>query len=279
MGTPKDIAYLGPEGTYAHEMALKRYRGKRVKWTPCASVEAVFHYVAQSPERRGVVPIVNSSGGTIYETIDGLMNEELGLQIEEELSLNVRLALLGRKGRTVDTIYSHFVPFEHCDKWLKRRYPDVDRVPVNSTAIAAREASHSERAAAISNRRAASIYGLNVLTFPIPGVSKTNVTHFIIVARKPARLPRTSKTSLAVYLHNKPGALLDFLAPMADAGLNLSTLISRPIKGKPRQYAFFVDVDGDVHQPRLKGALKEACSRVDQVLVLGSYPSFRTYTS
>jgi chorismate mutase/prephenate dehydratase len=279
MASPKEIAYLGPEGTYAHEMALKRYRGKRMKLTPCASIEAVFDYVARSPQRRGVVPIVNSSGGTIYETIDGLMNENHGLHIEEELSLNVRLALLGRKGLPIETIYSHFVPFEHCDRWLKRRHPDVDRVPMNSTAIAAREASHSERAAAISNRRAATIYGLDVLVFPIPGVSRTNVTHFIIVGRKPSRLPRSSKTSLAVYLHNQPGALLDFLTPMAEAGLNLSTLISRPIKGKPKQYAFFVDVDGDVHQPRMKKALKEACRRVDQVLVLGSYPSFRTYTS
>jgi chorismate mutase/prephenate dehydratase len=279
MASPKEIAYLGPEGTYAHEMALKRYRGKRVMFTPCLSVEAVFEHVARSPQRRGVVPIVNSSGGTIYETIDGLMNEDLGLRIEEELSLDVRLALLGRKRQPIETIYSHFVPFEHCDQWLRRRYPGVNRVPMNSTAISAREASHSDCAAAISNRRAAAIYGLDVLVFPIPGISKTNVTHFIIVGRKPDRLPRTSKTSLAVYLHNQPGALLDFLTPMAEAGLNLSTLISRPIKGKPRQYAFFVDVDGDVNQPRMKKALKKACRKVDQVLVLGSYPSFRAYTS
>ena len=73
MSTAKDIAYLGPEGTYAHEMALKRYRGKRVTFTPCSSIEAVFEYAAQAPHRRGVVPIVNSSGGTIYDTIDGLM--------------------------------------------------------------------------------------------------------------------------------------------------------------------------------------------------------------
>lgn len=273
------IAYLGPEGTYAHEMALKRFRGQNAGFRPCSSIHQVMEYVAKSPRRRGIVPIVNSSGGTLYETIDGLMDGAHGLGIEEELSLNVRLALLGRKGQKVQTIYSHFVPFEHCDGWIKRRYPRAERVPVNSTAIAAREAARDPNAVAISNRRAASIYGLDVLVHPIPGVARANVTHFVVVTRKPSKLPRISKTSLAVYLRNRPGALLNFLQPFSDAGLNLSTLISRPIKGQPREYAFFVDVDGNPARPTMKRALQAAKRDARRIVVLGSYPSHRCYTS
>jgi len=275
-----EVIYLGPSGTYAYEVALKRFSGIVKRFRACESIREICQDVAASRSSRGIVPIVNSSGGMIYETIDNLLDDNLALCIEEEIALNVRLALLGRKGGTIGAIYSHFVPFKHCGDYLKKTYPAAKWVEVGSTAIAAREASNRNDGAAIGNRRAASIYGLDILRFPIPGLSSRNVTHFFVIGSKcTMALNRKAKTSLAVRLANKPGALFHFLKPLAERGLNLSRLISRPIPGQPKESAFFMDIDENYRKTCMKDALSEARLYTDGMRILGSYPSFRSYTS
>jgi len=115
-----EIAYLGPQGTFAHLVAEKRYRGRTL--IPQNSIDDVFRYVQADPGRKGIVPIENSSGGTIYETVDHLIDRSCTLSIQEELSIKVRLALLGHKRESVRVLYSHFAPFHHCDGWIKENF-------------------------------------------------------------------------------------------------------------------------------------------------------------
>lgn len=275
----REVVYLGPEGTYSHEVARKRFRGEEVRFVPRETVREMCAYVARRRSRCGVVPIVNSTGGTIYDTVDMLLDDGLGLSIDEEISLNVKLALLGHRGRSIKTIYSHPIPLEHCELWIARKFPNARTVALPSTAAAARNVADQADSAAISNRAAAAIYGLDVLTYPIPGASEINVTHFYVLSKQHTDRNRVRKTSLAVRLANRPGSLLSFLQPIADAGLNLSRIISRPIKGMPNQFAFFLDVEGNAASPSLKAALEKASAHADIMRILGSYPSFRTYTS
>lgn len=273
-----EIVYLGPEGTYAHEVARKRYLDGR-KLRGCESIQEICREVSETPALKGVVPIVNSSGGMIYETVDGLLDSKLALYIEEEIAINVRLALLGRKGKEIRTVFSHFAPFRHCGNWLRKEYPKAEWIEVASTGIAARAAAGTANAAAICNKRAAQIYGLEVLRFPLPGLSEKNVTHFFVIGGKYITLAKSDKTSLAIQLPNKPGSLYDFLKPLADAKMNLSRLISRPIPGRPKEFAFFMDIDESILNPQLKKVIEKLEDYSTEMRVVGSYPSFRIYTA
>ncbi|MBN2301671.1 MAG: ACT domain-containing protein [Lentisphaerae bacterium] len=272
-----EIAYLGPKGTFAYELARKRYGHVEHTMVSQETINDVFAYVTKRSSRIGVVPIDNSSGGTVYPTVDALLNESEQLEIQEEISIDVRLALLGRRGEKIDNIYTHFAPIKHCQKWLQKYYPSAQVIETGSTAIAAREASKIRNAAAIANRVCAGIYNMDILRHPIP-IRMKNMTHFFVIARHHTqRLQKISKTSLAVRLKNRTGSLYEFLRPMADAKINLSRIISRPIEGKPREFAFLIDVDENIHKHKLSNALKEAARHAQRIKVLGSYPCFRMY--
>jgi prephenate dehydratase len=271
-----EVAYLGPEGTYSHLVSEKRY-GRQVKLVPCPSIVDVFGYASEKASRHAVVPIENSSGGTVYETVDMLLSGRYDLRIEEQLDLNVKLALLGLKGEKIRILYSHFAPLIHCDSWIRRHLPDVERREVPSTALAAREAATVRYAAAIASRRAARIYRLKVLHYPLEE-DVPNVTQFFALARTCRKLKACRKTTFAVHLPNRPGSLCSFLEPFRDQGVNLSRIVSRPIPGRPSEYAFFVDIDGIREQRTVKTAIEAASRTGAHLRVIGSYPvrCFRT---
>ena len=271
-----EVAYLGPEGTYSHLVAEKRY-GRGAKLVPCPSVVDVFAYAAEKPSRHAIVPIENSSGGTIYETVDMLLSGRYNLSIEEGLDLHVRLALLGMKGERIRILYSHFAQFIHCDSWIRRHLPQVERREVPSTAIAAREAATVRHAAAIASRRAAKIYHLNLLNYPLEE-DVPNVTQFLALTRHCRAMRDARKTTFAVHLPNRPGSLCSFLEPFRDQKVNLSRIISRPIPGRPSEYAFFVDVAGIPKQKAVKTAMVAAADTGAHLRVIGSYP-VRTFTA
>ncbi len=274
------IFYLGPPGTFTHEVARKRFGRQGATFRDEETVMGVCEKVAGSRGPcKGIIPIDNSTGGTIYTSVDALLDDRLDLHIQEEIALNVSLALIGRPGEEIRRLYTHFAPMRHCKQWIESRHPDAELIEVSSTAVAARDASREPHAAAISNRMAAPLYGLHVLEHPIPTSIPTNVTHFFVIASQTIKQPRISKTSLALRLHNTPGSLYDFLRPLADARINLSRIISRPIEGKPREFAFLIDVDDDVKRPRLSVAMQQAGRHCAHLRILGSYPCFRTYRS
>jgi prephenate dehydratase len=272
-----EVAYLGPEGTYSHLVAEKRYRhGYRL--LPMPSILDVCAFVARNPARRGIIPIENSSGGAIYETVDILLENRPRICILEELSLDVKLALLGRKREKIRVLYSHFAPMEHCVTWLAQRLPGVERRTAATTAIAAQKASVERNAAALGSRRLARIWNLDVIRYPVQA-DVPNLTVFLAVGGTRRIQPLATKTTLAVKLPNRPGALCTFLEAFRNENVNLSRLISRPIRGCPREYAFLVDVDGSLEARSVKKALAVARQTCVQLRTVGSYPTGRHYTS
>ena len=272
-----EVAYLGPEGTYSHLVAEKRY-GHNRRFVPLPTILDVCSYVSRKSSRRGIVPIENSSGGAIYETVDILLSNRPRVHVEEELSLDVKLALLGRKGEKIKVLYSHFAPLEHCNAWLRCRLPRVKRYVVTSTAVAAQYAAKEENAAALGSRRLARLYNLDVIHYPVEAAIP-NLTVFYAVGGKHKTPSQSKKTTLAVKLPNRSGSLCTFLEAFRNENVNLSRLISRPIRGCPREYAFLVDIEGAITSPWIKRTLTLAQKTCFELRVVGSYPTRHPYKS
>jgi len=263
-------AYLGPEGTYTHQISETRF-GSGSEMVPCPTIFDEFEYVKSTPGARAVAPIENSSGGQITSTVDMLLNDE-ELTILESMTLVVHLALLGREGGEIKRLYSHFAPFKHCAGWIRGNLPGVECHEVSSTAEAAIRVSKEDGAAALGSRKLAEIYGLDVLEYPV-AQDAVNETEFIVVTSRKTRGDDTKgdRSSLAVELLNGPGSLCSFLIPFRDEEVNLTRIISRPVYGVPSEYAFYIDIKGNQKDANVERALKKAAEHCDSLRVIGSY--------
>jgi chorismate mutase / prephenate dehydratase len=274
----RSVCYLGPEGTFSHILARKRF-GKGAILSACPTVEAIFDRVLASAQDLGIVPIENSSGGTVYDSVDLLIRHAGRVFIREELALDVRIALLGRPGKTIKTVFSHFVQIKHHAEWLKARHPGARLHAVASTAVAAQKAAASSHAAALASPGAAEVYGLELLELPSVGQT-VNVTHFFIIgSRAAAFLADSLKTSLVVALPNVCGSLHRFLGPFARQKVNLSRIVSRPVPGQPQTYVFFLEIDGNPRTLPVSRTLERAGALAESMTSLGSYPARRRYKS
>jgi prephenate dehydratase len=183
-----EVAYLGPEGSFSHLVAKQRFPNPNAQkfLKPFRSVPEIFDYVDENENALGIVPIENSSGGMILQTVDGLIEHAIrdacSLFIQEELSINVRLSLLGKAGREIRNIYSHFIPFHHCEKYLVQNYPGVRQVQCTSTSAAAEEALRDPFGAAIAPAVSADRFGLDILEGHLLKEIK-NVTQFFVVGK------------------------------------------------------------------------------------------------
>jgi chorismate mutase/prephenate dehydratase len=274
------VAYLGPIGTFSHLVALRRF-GPDAQLISQPDIASIFDCLIESPTIKAVVPIENSSGGAIYDTVDLLIAHAGVIQVTEDLSLDVRLALLGHPGVEIQRIYSHFVPLRHHRDWLAKNFPQAQVISVSSTALAAKKAGSLQHAAALASPDAAALYGLSILQFPIRP-TKANVTRFFVVE------PRTSghvlvgkrwKTSATLRLKNTCGSLHAFLGAFARNSVNLRMIISRPIPGSPESYVFVMEVDGAIEEPPVKKAFAKASTWCEELSLLGSYPSRPRYAA
>jgi chorismate mutase/prephenate dehydratase len=266
----KEIAYLGPEGTYTNQVAEMRF-GTKVKLVPASTILDACEYVKINKNSYAVVPIENSSAGNITATIDLLMNDP-ELTIVETMSLDVRLALLGRKNKKIEHLYSHFAPFKHCSKWIRTHYPNATCHEVSSTAEAAVRVTQEENAAALGSKKLASIYDLDLLEYPVEQ-EIINETEFIVITSNETNKGNLGgeRSSLAVELLNGPGSLCSFLMPFRDMGINLTRIISRPVYGVPSEYAFYIDIMGNRNDKSVQEALKSAELHCDSLRIIGSY--------
>jgi prephenate dehydratase len=280
------VAYLGPEGTFSHLVAVRRYpKGTGV---PCATISEVFHAVRSGSASFGIVPIENSSGGTITETVDLLIEQAGHLFIAEELALDVRLALLGRAGTPfskIKALYSHVMPLRHHRGWIGENLPSASLLESSSTAEAARKAARSATSAALAAPGAAGLYGLSVLRFPVRPEA-VNVTHFFVITAVPQNpaakllLPRARrKTAIVAALPQTSGSLHRFLGPFDRAGVNLCRIVSRPVPGKPETYVFYLEVEGASDEAKVKKALAGASRLSVSLEIPGSYPTRPRYHS
>ena len=274
---PQHVACLGPEGSFSHLVATQRFPEGRIELL--GGVEQVFDWLADKPDALGIVPIENSSGGLILATIDRLMDPRCTLKIQEELTLDVKLALLGRRGQSIDVIYSHYMPFFHCDDWLKAHHPHAKRVPVASTAIAAERAVAEPNAASIGSRGNAQRHGLELLQFPIEE-NIINITQFFLIGHA-ANQPSVAnnRSALIVELPDKPGILCAFLTPFSEAGVSLKRIESRPVRGQPNTYRFYIEIEGSEALPAVKAALDKARGIASHITLAGTYPTGQRFES
>lgn len=274
----KSIAYLGPEGTFSHILALRRF-GRKRDLVACQTIEGVFDFLLQNSHSQAIVPVENSSGATIYDSVDLLIRHAEPIRIREEIALDVRPAFLGRKDQPVRRIYSHFAQLQHCREWIRENYPQAEIHRAASTAIAAKEAAARKDSAAISARGAAEIYGLEILKFPILPEA-VNVTHFFVLGREAVDKSESGgKTALIAALKNRCGSLHSFLGPFARHKVNLKRIISRPVPGHPETYVFFIEIEGNMRSLRVRSALKGAHRHADILQLLGSYPAGKKFVS
>lgn len=274
---PATLACLGPEGSFSHLLTQKRFPDASIQLM--ANIGEVFDYLGTHSDALGLVPIENSSGGFIIDTVDRLVDERCQLKIVEELTLDVKLALLGRPGVQIQTIHSHAMPFFHCDEWLKANYPEAKRVIEASTAKAAEKAATQPGAAAIGPRQNAERHSLSLLHFPIAG-EVPNITQFYLLGHR-ENPPSTAnnRTALVVELPDRAGSLCRFLTPLSDAAVNLKRLESRPIRGQPNKYRFYIEIEGSPAEPRFQSALDQTRADGATLRSVGSYPAGQKFES
>ena len=278
------VAYLGPEGTFSHIVALRRF--PKNPGHLCTTITEVIHAVRSGVADYGIVPIENSSGGTITETVDLLIEEAGRIHVREELALDVRLALLGREGAKftdLKTLYSHVMPLRHHRGWIRENLPGARLVESSSTAEAAKKAARSATSAALASPGAAALYGLSVLRFPVRPEA-INVTHFFVIGTEPSAMAPAfavsrRKTAIVAALPQTSGSLHRFLGPFARAGVNLCRIVSRPVPGQPETYVFYLEVEGCADETRVMKALSGAKRLSVRLEILGSYGTRPRYRS
>lgn len=268
---PLKIGYLGPEGTFSQQ-AVHKHFGHSAHGLPMASIEEVFQEVAAGNADFGVVPVENSGQGTIQVTLDLFLTSPL--RICGEVELRVHQHLLSRTGRIedIERIYAHPQALAQTAGWLRTNLPKVEKIPVSSNAEGARRARNADDAAAIAGESAGLVYGLKRVAGPIEDRSD-NTTRFLVIGRESFPSSGHDRTSLLVFIRDRPGALYGVLEPLARRGVSMSRIESRPEHGQRLwQYAFFIDVAGHCDESPLKDALDEIAEKGDEVRVLGSYP-------
>ena len=267
---PLKIGYLGPEGTFSQQAALKHF-GHSARGLPLSSIEEVFEEVEAGHADFGVVPVENSGQGTIQSTLDMFLTS--GLRICGEVELHVHQYLLNRTGRLedIERVYSHQLSLAQCKAWLRQHLPKAEKLPVVSNAEAARRARNADDSAAIAGESAGHVYGLKVVAGPIEDRAD-NTTRFLVLGRELFNASGHDRTSLLVFVRDQPGALYAVLSPFARHGISMNRIESRPSHQGRWQYAFFIDVAGHVDDPAMKRALSELGEFAADVRVLGSYP-------
>jgi len=267
---PLKIGFLGPEGTHSQQAVYKHF-GHSIHGLPLSSIEEVFQEVEAGHADFGVVPVENSTQGTIQSTLDMFLTSSL--RICGEVELRVHQHLLSRAGRLedIERVYSHPQSFAQCKAWLRQYLPKAEKIAVTSNADAAKRARNADDAAAIAGISAATVYGLKSLAGPIED-RPDNTTRFLVLGRELFPPSGNDRTSLLVFIKDQPGALYHVLAPFAKHGLSMNRIESRPGHTGLWQYAFFIDITGHAQEEAMRRALDEVEAFAQEVKVLGSYP-------
>lgn len=271
-GRPLTVAYQGEPGAYGEQAALRSASNAEAVSLP--TLDDVFAALAHGRIERAVAAIENSQVGSIHRTYDLLRRHDVFVVGEVELAVDhCLLALPGERIETLTRVHSHPAALEQCDEFLRER--KLEAVAHADTAGAARMIAHERRAheGALASRRAAEVYGLAVLAEAVQTI-KDNRTRFVVLAREPAPRGATGvpqKTMLVLATDHRPGALHAVIGAFATRGVNLLKLESRPSRGQPWEYVFYLDVDGHRDDVALREAIVEVGARTLMLKVLGSF--------
>ncbi len=269
---PLKVAYLGPEATFSQTAVLTHF-GHSVRALPLGSIDEVFHEVESAAADFGVVPIENSTEGTVNHTLDRFIGSPL--KICGEVELRIRHHLMGNMGALgrIVRICSHPQSLAQCRGWLQEHLPGVELVPVSSNGEAARRARDERGTAAIAGETAAEVYGLKILAAEIEDRAD-NTTRFLVLGRKLLAASGQDRTTLLVSIADtdSPGALHRLLEPLAQHRVSMTRIESRPSHKRKWDYIFFIDIDGHAEDAHVARALRALERRASLFRVLGSYP-------
>jgi chorismate mutase/prephenate dehydratase len=273
---PLLIGYLGPEATNTHAAALKKF-GASVEYHAMASVSDIFTAVEKGEIDYAVIPIENSTEGSVREALDSFVESDLKIVAQIYLEINHALISNSRL-EEIERVYSKDQALAQCRHWLQRHVPHAQLVDAPSTSRAVQMAKEEPGTAAIATELAAEHYGVPIVERNIQDKAD-NTTRFFVIGRRPSGAVGNGKdiTSLLVSLGDEAashsGALLKMLMPLAERGINLSKIESRPSKKRPWDYYFFLDVTGHFEDANMKEALSELKKFCPMVKWLGSYPA------
>lgn len=266
------VAFLGPLATFSHVACIERF-GNSIRLLPENTIQDVFEAVEREKASFGVAPVQNSTEGQVSLTLDMFVQSEA--KICGEIMTKISHDLLSLSGDAWDMkkIYSHPQALSQCRDWLRTNFPHVPLEETGSTARAAQMAAKESKAAAIAGSLAASLYGLKAVASQIED-QPNNYTRFLVLGRQGAERTGRDKTSVLFIVSHAPGTLFRVLQVFYEKGINLTQIESRPNKGKPWEYIFFIDFEGHAEDPHVAEALHEVKGHVLFMKLLGSYPQY-----
>ena len=266
------VAYLGPRGTFSEQAAEKYFTSSNVDLRPYSSITEVFEAVSMGKTMLGVVPVENSLDGSVHLTLDLLL--ETDLMACGEVELRIVHNLIVRPGTQLDDvslIFSHPQALAQCRRFIEKNIPKAKLRQARSTAEAVEMLKDIENAAAIGTNIAARENKMEILARQIED-DPQNFTRFFILAKKDAPITGRDKTSLIFTTEHVPGALYRVLEVFATRNINLTKIESRPERGKPWKYIFYLDFHGHRRESKSRKTLEEMRKRCIFVKILGSYP-------
>jgi len=264
------VAYLGPEGTYSEQAVIARF-GRTVERRACATIDEIFREVEAKAADFGVIPVENSTEGTVNRSLDLLLNSPL--RICGEVALPIDHHLLTRAGQIdrVTRVAAHPQALAQCTAWLDRHHPRLERVPVASNGVAAQMAADDPSVAAIAGDLARERYGLAAVATHIQDLAR-NTTRFAVIGPIGTTPSGRDQTSIVFSVANQAGAVHDAIEPLARHRVSMTRFESRPARTGVWVYHFYIDVEGHEAEPTVAAALAELKSRAGFFKVLGSYP-------
>lgn len=273
---PVRVAFQGERGAFSEEAAVKLL-GERAQLVPRPTFESLFAAVGDGAADLALAPVENTLAGSVHRVYDLLLDSPL--HMTAEVVIPIRHLLIGLPGTTAEeikTVESHPVALAQCERFFASR-PDIRRVAADDTAgsVAAVLRRGDVTCAAVAGRRAAEIYGGHILREGLED-HRENYTRFVLLAPEPADEKEADKLSLVLKLKHRPGALHHALEPFARRGIDLVKIESRPLRGQPWEYHFYLDLRAPPRDPELSGALEELRARAASVRVLGHYASAKT---
>ena len=265
------IAYLGPAGTFSQQAVAKHF-GHEVEALAETDIDACFQAVETGRADYAVVPVENSTEGAVGRTLDLIVASPL--KICGEVMLPIHQTLMRKHGGLagIARVYGHAQSLAQCQQWLARHLPSAERIAVVSNSEGARRAASEVDAATLGSETAAELYGLAVIESRIEDEA-SNTTRFLVLGHADAAPSGRDKTSLVMGAKNQPGAVVKLLQPLAEAGISMSRLESRPSRSGNWEYLFFVVCEGHRQDAKLAAAMAEIESRAAFLKILGSYPA------
>jgi chorismate mutase/prephenate dehydratase len=287
------IAYLGPEATFTHQAAVRRF-GSSLQYISQKTIADVFTEVAKKRADYGVVPIENSTEGVVTHTLDMFVDSDL--KVVSQIVLPVSHCFASRFPREkIELIYVHPQTRGQCRNWLQKNFPNAEIIETSSNAISAEramnpsfrtsmrkqpgrvpiltlESKQEMPTGAITSELAAAKYELPILEQDIQD-NAANATRFLVLGRQCSPPTGHDRTSLMISVTDKVGALYEALASFRRAKINLTKIESRPSKRKAWEYFFFIDCDGHAQDKKVARAIENLGTHCNFVKILGSYPN------